>query len=124
MLTTNAAPSASRSDANRSGLTARLICGGSNEHCCTQLASIPVSRPSRATVRTNSPLGTRPRAAASAWSCVIRPSLLEQLRHQLADHLIVHALIHELLFQLTLPVEHHDERRAVDLQLRLPHLRL
>src|SRR4051812_41296992 len=120
----NATPSVSRSLANRPGLTARLTWGGSNEHCCTQLASMPVSSSPVRTVRTNSPLGTRPRAAANACSWVIAPSLRQKLGHQLADHVVVHVLVHELLFQLALLVEHHHQRRAVDLQLRLPGLRL
>src|ERR1051325_526467 len=42
----------------------KVTIGGWNEHCCTQLASMPVSRVSRARVRMNRPLGMRPRAEA------------------------------------------------------------
>ena len=48
----------------RSRRTATLSSGGWNEHCCTQLPSIPVSESPLRAVSTYRPLGTRPRADA------------------------------------------------------------
>src|SRR5512143_718749 len=48
---------------HRSLLNAATICGGPNEHCCTQEASMPVSSTPCRTVMMNNPDGTRPRAA-------------------------------------------------------------
>src|SRR5262245_19972557 len=92
-FTANAVPSTSQSSTGRLLFTATVSCGGSNEHCCTQLASIPVSCLPWRTVTTNSPLGTRPSAAARACSWVITPSLLQEFRHQLLDHGVVHVLV-------------------------------
>ena len=65
-FTTNTAPSVSQSRTERPFRTATLTCGRSNEHCCTQLASMPVSLSPCRAVRMNSPLGMRPSAAAGA----------------------------------------------------------
>src|SRR5262249_8007084 len=75
---------------------ATLTRGGSKEHCCTQLASMPVSASPWRAVRTNNPLGIRPRAASSwrrgslglVFRLHPRP---ERMAHQLLDapHLAV-----------------------------------
>src|SRR3954469_24345454 len=89
-LRVNAAPVPSQPQTSRSPRTATLTRGGSNEHCITQEASIPVSRAPSVAVRMNSPLGTRPSTGASAcMECsVIAASLLEKVRHGLFDQAV------------------------------------
>src|SRR5689334_23185225 len=60
-FTTNGTPSVSHPDTSRFGDIAIVICGGSNEHCCSQLASMPVVCSPLQAVTMNRPLGTRPR---------------------------------------------------------------
>src|SRR5437588_6401237 len=64
-LSVKAAPGFSQAPISRPPARATLTRGGSKEHCCTQLASMPVSASPWRAVRTNSPLGIRPRAASS-----------------------------------------------------------
>src|SRR5436190_14810483 len=89
MLSVNAAPSAKSGTISRSRRMATLTCGGSNEHCCTQLASIPVSTRSRVTVSTKMPLGIRPSADASgnngSSGFISASSFGKQLDDQLLD---------------------------------------
>src|SRR5262245_48802680 len=71
MLTVNAAPTVSQAAMSRPGWRATVTCGGLNEHCCTQLASMPVSTSPLRAVSTKRPLGIRPRAAARLLAGVL-----------------------------------------------------
>src|SRR6266852_8247337 len=64
MFRVQTAPLGKRSANARPRWITKVIIGGLKAHCCTQLASMPVSTPSRASVRTKTPLGTRPSADA------------------------------------------------------------
>src|SRR5262249_26109008 len=126
MLSVKAAPSVSQAWTSRPRFRATLICGGSNEHCCTQLASMPVSSPPRRTVRTNSPPGTPPRAASISMrgspSTMPPPSFrVDQLGNHLLDFGVA-ALLE--LPPFALAVEDEDARHRPETQFLLPERRL
>src|SRR5438270_9110078 len=95
MLTVNGEPTSSQAFMSRPRRRHIVSCGGSNAHCCTQLASIPVSASPRRAVTTNRPLGMRPSAAASPFcrSSLIRRSFLQEFGHQRLDLLFVVRLL-------------------------------
>ena len=72
-------PTGSQAIRSRSRRIHTLIRGGSNEHCCTHEASIPVSRSPLRAVRMNSPLGMRPRR----WGQGLH---VNRFRHAIGSH--------------------------------------
>src|SRR5579872_7231140 len=135
MLSVNVAPSLSHAHTSRSRLRATLICGGSNEHCCTQLASMPVSASPCRTVNTNRPLGMRPRAAIirlrsspSLMPPSLAPSsLLHQVRDRLVNFVVIDGAVRlsgPLAGDAAFAVEDVHARHAVDAELLRPELRL
>src|SRR6516164_3986073 len=104
MLSVKGESGVSQPSTSRPRCSAMLTCGGRKEHCWTQLTRTPVSVPSRRTVRMNSPLGTRPRAAAS---CLVGSLSISLLPQQFLDEfldVVVRKLVLELLGHLAGPV--------------------
>src|SRR5262249_29770134 len=67
MFSVKPAPTCSQAWMSRPRCRHTVTMGGSNEHCCTQLTSMPVSAVPCRAVRMNSPLGIRPTAASNCF---------------------------------------------------------